>query len=272
MVTTKRKPDFKRHQYEKEAWEHSELVCGIDEVGRSCFAGPVVAAAAILRPGARHKLIKDSKILTAEERNEAYQWLLKHSTFAVGIMHHRIIDSKNIYRATLAAMKRALVQLLSHTPKSPSIILVDAMPVDLDHMDIPVIYFTHGEKQSCSIAAASIIAKVTRDALMTRLDPVIPGYTFSHNKGYGTKAHRDGIDALGVSFLHRMSFIHEKSTEMVEDFLEGDAQAPKSQGKKKATKKKVTKKAVKKSKVKIPVGRSVKSSGKENHLRNMGDR
>ena len=114
MVTIKRKPDFKKHMYEKEAWEKSELVCGIDEVGRSCFAGPVVAAAAILRPKAKFKYLKDSKVLTAEQREEAYAWLLKNSTFAVGIMHHRIIDSKNIYHATLSAMKRAVVQLLEH--------------------------------------------------------------------------------------------------------------------------------------------------------------
>lgn len=257
MVTTKRKPDFKRHMYEKEAWERSELVCGIDEVGRSCFAGPVVAAAAILRPRAKHKLLKDSKVLTAEQRNIAYEWLMKNSSFAVGIMHHRIIDSRNIYQATLAAMKRALVQLLSHTPQLPSIILIDAMPVSLAHMDIPVVYFVHGEHQSASIAAASIIAKVTRDVLMTRLDPVIPGYAFSNNKGYGTKAHRNGLDADGVSFMHRMSFIHDKNALIIEDMLDGgDAETTRKKVKKKPTKtakKKSSKKSGKNS-----------ASGKEN--------
>ena len=77
MITIKRKPDFKRQMYEKESWERSELVCGIDEVGRSCFAGPVVAAAAILRPKAKFKYLKDSKLLTAEQRDSAYNWLLK---------------------------------------------------------------------------------------------------------------------------------------------------------------------------------------------------
>ena len=90
-------------------------------------------------------------------------------------MHHRAIDAKNIYRATLCAMKRAVVQLLAHTPQQPSIILVDAMPVILEHTDIPVVHFCYGERQSASIAAASIIAKVTRDRLMARLEPVIPG-------------------------------------------------------------------------------------------------
>jgi ribonuclease HII len=214
MVTTKRKPDFKRHLYEKEAWERSELVLGVDEVGRSCLAGPVVAAAAILRPRARHKLLKDSKILTPEQRQEAFEWLMKNSSSAVGIVDHRTIDSRNIYQATLIAMKRAVVQLLAHAPQEPSIILVDAMPLKLDHSEIPVVHFIYGERQSASIAAASIIAKVTRDALMTRVDSIIPGYAFSNNKGYGTKAHKDGIKVHGLSFMHRMSFVQKITGEM----------------------------------------------------------
>ncbi len=207
MVTTKRKPDFKPNLYEKEAWARSELVCGIDEVGRSCLSGPVVAAAAILKPNTRYKLLKDSKLMSVKERETAYAWLIKNSTYAVGITHHRIIDARNIYHATLVAMKRAVMQLLAVSTEYPSIILVDAMPVKLDHLDIPVIHFSSGERQSKSIAAASIIAKVTRDALMTRIDSVTPGYAYSNNKGYGTKAHREGIDSEGLSVIHRMSFI-----------------------------------------------------------------
>ncbi len=207
MVTIKRKPDFKKQFYEKEAWSRSELVCGIDEVGRSCLAGPVVAAAAILQPNAQHKYLKDSKILTAKEREIAYRWLLKKSMFAVGIMHHRLIDSRNIYQATLCAMKRALVQLLSQVDTPPSCILVDAMPVSLSHCDIPIISFCHGEEKSSSIAAASIIAKVTRDALMSRIDTVLPGYVFNANKGYGTKAHRTSVCEQGVTVIHRKSFM-----------------------------------------------------------------
>lgn len=220
MVTTKRKPDFKRQMYEKEAWARSELICGIDEVGRSCLAGPVVAAAAILKPKAKFKYLKDSKMLTADQRLLAYNWLQKNSTYAVGIVHHRLIDSKNIYRATLYAMKRALVQLLAHTPTMPSIILVDAMPVQIPHLDIPVIHFVYGERQSASIAAASIIAKVTRDMLMARLDCTLPGYDIVNNKGYGTKAHRDGIKADGISFMHRLSFMTDKVMGLEEIALE----------------------------------------------------
>jgi ribonuclease HII len=207
MITTKIKPTFKRHVYEKEAWQKNELVCGIDEVGRSCFAGPVVAAAAIVRPGAKHKYIKDSKILTEEERNIAYAWLLKNSSFGVGIVNNRRIDQVNIYQATLLAMKRALMQLFSNIPQLPSVILVDAMPVTLTHLEIDVVCFNYGERQSLSVAAASIIAKVTRDALMTRMDKAIPGYLLSKNKGYGTRDHRNGLEARGKSIIHRSSFL-----------------------------------------------------------------
>ncbi len=207
MITIKRKPDFKRQMYEQQAWAQSELVCGIDEVGRSCFAGPVVAAAAILRPHAKHRLLKDSKLLTPEERAIAFKWLVKNSTFAVGIMNNRIIDTINIYQATLCAMKRAVLQLLAQGKQKPSLILVDAMPLKIEPIDIPVIAFCHGEQKSASIAAASIIAKVTRDALMERLDPVFSGYSFLSNKGYGTKAHREGINQLGTCILHRTSFL-----------------------------------------------------------------
>jgi ribonuclease HII len=215
MVTTKRKPDFKPNFYEKEAWKRSELVCGIDEVGRSCFSGPVVAAAAILRPKARNKLIKDSKLMTSLEREIAFQWLMKNSSYGIGIVHHRAIDVHNIYQATLIAMKRALMQLLSAHEAKPSIILVDAMPVKLEHLDLPVVHFIYGERQSQSIAAASIIAKVTRDALMTRLDTITPGYAYSNNKGYGTEKHRQGIMKDGVTLFHRMSFAITKEVEDV---------------------------------------------------------
>ncbi len=249
MITIKRKPDFKRHMYEKEAWERAELVCGIDEVGRSCFAGPVVAAAAILRPKAKFKYLKDSKVLTAEQRELAYEWLMKNSTFAVGIMHHRIIDSKNIYRATLCAMKRALIQLLAHTPTLPSIVLVDAMPVDVSHIDIPVVHFPYGERQSASIAAASIIAKVTRDRLMARLDPVIPGYLFANNKGYGTLAHRKGIKEHGISFIHRLSFVHGQDEIIKNLELEEGAELWVGEPAQKAKQKTKTKKKKKSNKV-----------------------
>lgn len=207
MVTIKRKPDFEKLAYEKEAWENNELVCGIDEVGRSCFAGPIVAAAAILKPYAKHKYLKDSKELSAEERVIAYKWLMENSKFAVGIINHRIIDRVNIHWANIYAMKRALFQLLASVPVAPSIILVDFVPLKFDNMEIPVIHFAKGESMSSSIAAASIIAKVTRDNLMARYNTIFPGYSFNTNKGYGTQAHRNALLGLGLLFVHRNSFI-----------------------------------------------------------------
>lgn len=211
MVTIKRKPDFKKLAYEKEAWAKNELVCGIDEVGRSCFAGPIVAAAAILKPFAKHKYLKDSKELSPEERVVAYKWLVKNSKFAVGIINHRIIDRVNIYWANVYAMKRALFQLLAFAPVQPSIILVDFVSLKFDNLEIPVVHFAKGENLSSSIAAASIIAKVTRDNLMTRYHTIFPDYSFDTNKGYGTQAHRNALSNLGALFVHRNSFIKASS-------------------------------------------------------------
>lgn len=221
MVTIKIKSKFKRQMYELDSWSKSQLLCGIDEVGRSCFAGPVVAAAAILRPHVKHKLLKDSKLLTPEERLKVYNWLQKNSQFAVGIIDNRIIDKVNIYHATMYAMKKAVMQLLSSVSQKPSLIVIDAMPLKFDNIDIPVVCFNYGERQSASIAAASIIAKVTRDNLMTRMDRVFPGYVFSSNKGYGTKVHREAIEHYGSTIIHRKSFLKLKEDQLMnEDFQE----------------------------------------------------
>jgi ribonuclease HII len=206
MVTIKCKSDFKPLFYEEQAWAENKIICGIDEVGRSCLAGPVVAVAAILKPHAKHKYLKDSKELTKEQRQEAYIWLLKNSDFAVGIINHRIIDRVNIHHATLYAMKRALFQLIALN-KKPDLVLVDHMALKLDNLDLLIRHFSYGESLSSSIAAASIIAKVTRDNLMARLDSTFSGYSFSSNKGYGTKAHKEAINNFGLIICHRNSFV-----------------------------------------------------------------
>lgn len=207
MPTTKLSPGFKKNIYEKQYWSENKLICGIDEVGRSCLAGPIVAAAAILKPGVKHILLKDSKQLTHEERDKVYKWLQKNSVYSVAIINHRIIDQINIYQATLVAMKRSLVQLLASAANLPSLVLVDAMPVKIDSLDIPIYYFNYGEDHSTSIAAASILAKVTRDRLMARIDKDLPGYSFLTNKGYGTQAHVDGLKKHNKTILHRNSFL-----------------------------------------------------------------
>lgn len=207
MVTIKIKEKFKRSKYEKEYWANNLLVCGIDEVGRSCLAGPVVAAAAILKPYAKHKWLKDSKLLTYDQRYTVYKWLLKNCYYAVGIINHRTINSDNIYYATLQAMKRAVTQLLCLPLETrPSIILIDAMPVTLS-LDIPIMHFPFGERQSPNIAAASIIAKVTRDKLMERLDAEFPYYHFKSNKGYGTPPHKKALRAVSHCIMHRIRFL-----------------------------------------------------------------
>jgi len=205
------KQSFRKNYFEKEAWAKNMVICGIDEVGRGPLAGPLVTAAVILPPHKLSPLIKDSKILTPEERIKAFAWISRHCWYATGIVHHRIIDQQNIWYATLTAMKKALVHLLATCPHRPSAILIDAMPLkltDTNYSDIPVHYFPFGESKSTSIAAASIVAKVRRDALMQRMDTLFPGYLLGQHKGYRTPQHKEAVQ-MGAKplIIHRMSFI-----------------------------------------------------------------
>ncbi len=216
MTTIRRRPDFIKDFYEKQAWHQNSTVLGIDEVGRGCLAGPVVAAAVIMPPFKKNNLIKDSKLLDHQELNKAYTWITKHCWYGVGIVHHRLIDRINIYQASLQAMSRAMSQLLTSCPSQPEVILVDAMPLQVSGFSGNVISFIHGEKKSSSIAAASIIAKVTRDRLMETMDLAIPGYDLKDHKGYSTKKHKLLLDTAGPSFIHRISFIDHISS-LVDD-------------------------------------------------------
>lgn len=201
-----------KNLFEKTAWLEGRLVCGIDEVGRGCLAGPLVTASVIIPANKHMSLLKDSKILTPEERQKAARWITRHCWYGIGIVHNRLIDERNIWQATLVAMKRSLVQLLAISPHLPQAILVDAMPLsllDTAYRDIPVYYFPKGENHSTSIAAASIMAKVTRDAIMNALDPLFPAYAFGQHKGYGTKTHRLALQELDHSIIHRQSYLHD---------------------------------------------------------------
>ena len=192
------------------AWQDNLLVVGIDEVGRGCLAGPVVAAAAILPVNKASRMLKDSKIMTPQERQSAFAWITKHCWYGVGIAHHRLIDQHNIRQATLIAMKKALINVLESSQRRPAAILIDAMPLDLSDTafhDIPVHHFSYGESKSSSIAAASIVAKVTRDAMMELFDAALPGYVWAENKGYGTAAHKIALRKQDRSILHRLSFL-----------------------------------------------------------------
>ena len=166
----------------------------------------------MLPKGKTSPLLKDSKILSPEERLKAFVWIQKHCSYGVGITHHRLIDKHNIWHATLIAMKKALLNVLAIAPEEPSAIIVDAMPLqllDTSYKNIPVHYFPFGEQRSSSIAAASIVAKVRRDTLMVRLNETFPGYYLGQHKGYSTSLHkkiiREGGDHL---IIHRMSYLN----------------------------------------------------------------
>ena len=211
MATTAYKTHFNKNSFEEIAWKDNNLICGIDEVGRGCLAGPVVVCALILFPNKLSRHLRDSKIMTPEEREKAYLWIIKNSWNSIALVHHRAIDANNIYQATLIAMKRAYMQLMAQIPCRPSKVIIDAMPLRLDntaHHDTEVLYFPFGESKSSSIAAASIVAKVTRDRLMRdHFEKILPGYEFASHKGYSTPPHKRHVRNIGHSIIHRMNFL-----------------------------------------------------------------
>ncbi|MFC1843036.1 ribonuclease HII [Candidatus Dependentiae bacterium] len=205
--------DFKKNFYETKAWQANSFVCGVDEVGRGCIAGPLVTAAAILPINTTYPNLKDSKSMSQKELLTAYRWISNNGTFSIGIVSNNVVDKFNIRQATLIAMKKALIGILSQTENMyVSTILVDAMPVTLSntaYKDIPVQYFEKGESKSISIAAASIVAKVTRDRIMGKLDALFPGYQLRNHKGYGTKVHKQALKKHKPTIIHRESFLNK---------------------------------------------------------------
>ena len=193
-------------QYEKELYQAGyQMIAGIDEVGRGPLAGPVVAAAVILPPGCKIKGLNDSKKIPKKKHQDIYQAVMdKALAVGIGLMDSEIIDQVNIYEATKLAMKEALSKL-SH---KPDYLLIDAMKLDVD---IPQESIIKGDANSLSIAAASIVAKVSRDKLMTDYDKEFPGYDFAQNAGYGTKSHLQGLERHGVTPFHRKTFEPVKS-------------------------------------------------------------
>ncbi|MFI5332843.1 MAG: ribonuclease HII [Candidatus Babeliales bacterium] len=199
-----------KNQFELASWAHNRVICGLDEVGRGCLAGPVVTAAVIMPPHTTSRLLKDSKLLTEPERLKAYAWIKRHCWYGIGVTHHRLIDTLNIRQATLVAMKRALLHALSACPLEVASIVVDALPLNLTdtgYSSIPVHYFPEAERKSSSVAAASIVAKIHRDALVSTLDAIIPGYQFANHKGYSTLEHMTCLATIGPSIVHRTSFL-----------------------------------------------------------------
>jgi len=209
----KKKLKFSKNFFEKSAWKDGLYVCGIDEVGRGCLAGPVVISACIL-PINTKKSFKDSKLTTIHERELDFEWLNKNALHSTAIINSETIDRINIFNATLLGMKKAYAQILEQAEFDANLIkylLIDAMPLKIEtslkNKILEIHNFPFGESVSTSIAAASIIAKVTRDRLMCKIDKIIPGFNFSQNKGYGTKDHIKKIRTNNISILHRKSFI-----------------------------------------------------------------
>ncbi len=196
-------------RYELKAYNNgAKIVAGIDEAGRGPLAGPVVAAAAILPQGFRHKTLTDSKQLTEQQREEIYAELTAKPDFhwAVGVSDVEVIDTYNILRATWRAMQLALDGLKIH----PDHVLVDGLRVPL--MGVTQTAIVKGDAKSFSIAAASVVAKVTRDRMMLIVHEQFPQYNFAQHKGYGTPEHLAALGRYGASPVHRKSFAPVRET------------------------------------------------------------
>lgn len=188
-------------KYEKE-YDAYSYICGIDEVGRGPLAGPVIAGAVILPKDCQILYLNDSKQLSEKKREELYDVIMREAvSVGLGLASHERIDEINILQATYEAMREAI----SKCSPSPDILLNDA--VTIPKVDIKQVPIIKGDAKSISIAAASIVAKVTRDRLMVEMDRVYPGYHFAENKGYGSAAHIEALKKLGPCPIHRKSFI-----------------------------------------------------------------
>ncbi|MDE7330892.1 MAG: ribonuclease HII [Lachnospiraceae bacterium] len=188
-------------EFEKK-YSSFSYICGIDEVGRGPLAGPVVAGAVILPVDCDILYLNDSKQLTEKKREELYDVIMEKAVAAeVGFVSPKRIDEVNILNATYEAMRKAIDKL---NPQ-PYLLLNDA--VTIPGIGIKQVPIVKGDAKSISIAAASIIAKVTRDRLMVKYDAVYPEYGFASNKGYGAKAHIEALHRFGPTPIHRRSFI-----------------------------------------------------------------
>jgi Ribonuclease HII len=185
---------------EKPYWDHDLLVAGVDEVGRGPLAGPVVTAAVILPPDNTLYEVDDSKKLSISKRAELYKQICDQAIdISVAVGSPQLIDQENIYHATELTMAQSIKRLYA----KPNHILVDAMTIPVD---IPQTKLIKGDAKSLSIGAASIIAKVSRDRLMTMYSHLYPEFGFGNNDGYGTKQHLQALDKFGRTKIHRLSF------------------------------------------------------------------
>lgn len=189
-------------EYENKYYEKGyKLIVGMDEAGRGPLAGPLVIACVILPKGYENSLINDSKKLSEKRREELFLEIKSVANYiGVKIVDEKTVDTLNIYAAT----KKGMEDLIKEIPFKVDVVLVDAMKIELS--DIEVLPLIKGDALSTSIAAASIIAKVTRDHIMYDIDKEYPEYDFKNNKGYGTKKHMEAIESFGICKYHRLSY------------------------------------------------------------------
>lgn len=188
------------NEYEQEAWLKNQLVLGIDEAGRGPIAGPLAVAGVIFPIGYENPEIYDSKAISAKKRDQLFDLIQKDAlAYQIVLVNEKEIDEKNIYRATQDAMHQIAEKL------NADLVLTDAMPLP-HYQKCEVVDLIKGDQKSVSIAAASILAKVTRDRIMDELDERYPGYGLAKHKGYPTKQHLDALKTLGVLSIHRRSY------------------------------------------------------------------
>lgn len=195
--------EIKKIENEIYSKENIEYICGIDEAGRGPLAGPVVVAAVIMPKNSMIEGVNDSKKVSEKKREKLYEQIIEEAiSYSVSIIDQKEIDNVNILNAT----KEGLTKAVSGLQIKPQKILVDAL-TKIDTCGIPYVSIIKGDAKSYSIAAASIIAKVTRDRIMKEWDEIYPQYGFAKHKGYGTKAHIEAIKSCGICPLHRLSFV-----------------------------------------------------------------
>lgn len=196
------KPDFSIECSYLER-DHLSVIAGVDEAGRGPWSGPVVAAAVILNKSDYPEGLNDSKKLSKLKRELIYKELIEISDFGVGVVNEPVIDQINILEATKLAMRTAVGNLA----RVPNVVLVDGNhKFDTANKEMEIIPVIKGDSKSLSIAAASIIAKVTRDMFMEDIDSEYPVYGWAKNAGYGTKEHSEAIEKYGITKYHRKSF------------------------------------------------------------------
>lgn len=200
---------FEMCEYERMiAAKGYKIIAGIDEAGRGPLAGPVVAGCVIFKADGPFPRANDSKKLTEKARDKMYDEIISHAVgYGIGMADNNLIDEINILQATYHAMRQAVENACQMAGIKPEIAMIDHVTIPDFDSDIKQFPLTHGDALSVTIGAASILAKVTRDRLMVEMSEKYPGYGFEKHKGYGTKAHYEAIRNLGISDIHRKSFL-----------------------------------------------------------------